>query len=150
MFFYRLHKYYDFKQYLIENKQSLNHQIYFRNQKNVVQLEPKLNTKIGLHTTTTHHHPPPTTTTNFQATSRHTRRLRFGMLTLLTNIRSPKVLYKDGHHPQDGHHPITTFFFFYCMRIWLSEILTGQGFGSQISLPIMLIPKLNTFDLSLV
>ena len=124
MFFYRLHKYYDFKQYLIENKQSLNHQIYFRNQKNVVQLEPKLNTKIGLHTTTTHHHPPPTTTTNFQATSRHTRRLRFGMLTLLTNIRSPKVLYKDGHHPQDGHHPITTFFFFIVCE-----------FGSQKFLP---------------
>ena len=136
MFFYRLHKYYDFKQYLIENKQSLNHQIYFRNQKNVVQLEPKLNTKIGLHTTTTHHHPPPTTTTNFQATSRHTRRLRFGMLTLLTNIRSPKVLYKDGHHPQDGHHPITTFFFLlyanlalrnsYRTGFWLSNIITDH------------------------
>ena len=28
------------------------------------------------------------------------------MLTSLTNIRSSKVLYqKDGHNPQDGHHP---------------------------------------------
>ena len=40
--------------------------------------------------------------------------------------------------------------FFYRTQIWLSEILTGQDFGSQISLPDMLIPKLNTFDLSLV
>ena len=32
---------------------------------------------------------------------------------------------------------------------WLSKVLTGQEFGSQISLPDML-PKLNTFDLSLV
>ena len=45
----------------------------------------KLNTKIGLHTTTylpTHHH------TNFLKGSRPSRRLRFGMLTLLTKIRS--------------------------------------------------------------
>ena len=39
--------------------------------------------------------------------------------------------------------------FLYHTQIWLSDILTGQDFGSQISLRDML-PKLNTFDLSLV
>ena len=36
-----------------------------------------------------------------------------------------------------------------CTKIWLSKILTGQEFVFQISLPDIL-PKLNTFDLSLV
>merc|ERR1712208_163780 len=40
----------------------------------------KLNTKIGLHTY------PPTHHTNFLKGSRPSRRLRFGMLTLLTKI----------------------------------------------------------------
>ena len=31
------------------------------------------------------------------------------MLTLLTKLRSSKVLGQDGHHPQDGHQRITTF-----------------------------------------
>ena len=43
---------------------------------------------------------------NFQSTSRHVRRVRFGKLTLITNIRSSQVLYQDGHNPQEGHHPI--------------------------------------------
>ena len=43
------------------------------------------------------------------ATSRQGRRLKFGMLTVLTNIRSTKVLLQDGHHYLDGDHPITTF-----------------------------------------
>ena len=42
----------------------------------------KLNTKIGLHTHT-----------NFLTGSRPSRRLKFGMLTLLTNIRSSKLLW---------------------------------------------------------
>ena len=67
-------------------------------------LGPKLNTKLGLHTTTTTQHQ-----SNFQVTTRHTRRLRFGMLTKLTNIRSSKVLWQDGHSPQDCHHPNITF-----------------------------------------
>ena len=37
--------------------------------------------------------------------------------------------------------------FIYRTWIWLSEIITGQEFGSEISLPDIL---LNTFDLSLV
>ena len=40
-----------------------------------------------------------TTTTNFYATFRHARRLRFGMVTLLTNIRSSKVVWYDLDHP---------------------------------------------------
>ena len=43
------------------------------------------------------------------------------MLTVLTNIRSTKVLEYDGHNSQDGHHPITTFYIVH-------------EFGSQISL----------------
>ena len=31
------------------------------------------------------------------------------MLTLLTNIRLSKVVWKDHDHPYDGHHPITAF-----------------------------------------
>ena len=37
----------------------------------------------------------------------------------------------------------------YRTKIWLSKFITGQEFGSQISLPDIL-PKLNTFDISLV
>ena len=41
---------------------------------------PKLNTKIGLHTTTTtHHHYPPQELFRFSKYSRHARKLRFGM-----------------------------------------------------------------------
>jgi len=58
----------------------------------------KLNTKIGLHTTH-----PPTHHTNFLKGSRPSRRLRFGMLTLLTKIRSsaeekkisPKIIFAE-------------------------------------------------------
>ena len=46
------------------------------------------------------------------------------MLTVLTNVRLNKVLWQDGHHSQDGHHPITTFY-------------TVHEFGSQISLNIV-------------
>ena len=45
----------------------------------------------------------------FQATSRQGRMLRYGMLTVLTNRTSTKVLWQDGHHSWDGHHPITIF-----------------------------------------
>merc|ERR1712208_241035 len=51
----------------------------------------KLNTKIGLHTTylpTHHHHHHHHHHTNFLKGSRPSRRLGFGMLTLLTKIRS--------------------------------------------------------------
>jgi len=59
----------------------------------------KLNTKIGLHTyLPTHHHH-----TNFLKGSRPSRRLGFGMLTLLTKIRSsaeekkisPKIIFAE-------------------------------------------------------
>ena len=41
-------------------------------------------------------HPPPSTG-NFQATFRQCKRLRFGILTLITNTRSTNVLWQDCH-----------------------------------------------------
>ena len=96
----------------------------------IVHLGPKLNTKICLN----HHQPP--TTRSFKATSRQGRRLRFGMLINqgIILVWSPSLRWS----PSNYH-------LFYCTWIWFSKILSGQDFCSQISLP-----KLNTFDLSLV
>ena len=96
----------------------------------IVQLGTKLNTKIGLN----HHQPP--TTRSFKATSRQERRLRFGMLINqgVILVWSPSLRWS----PSNYH-------LFYCTWIWFSKILSGQDFCSQISLP-----KLNTFNLSLV
>ena len=55
------------------------------------------------------------------------------MSNLLTNIRSSKVFYQDGHHFQDGHPQITTLFIVYEIgsqqflldRIWALNIDTG-------------------------
>ena len=50
----------------------------------------KLNTKIGLQTHHAQPPPPTTTTTHFYITSSQGRRLRFGMLTLIKNLRTTK------------------------------------------------------------
>ena len=65
------------------------------------------NSGLRLHIVLTLNPPPPSK--NFSATSRHARKLKFGMSTELTNKRSSKVLWQDSHHPQDGHNPHLTF-----------------------------------------
>ena len=98
------------------------------------------NTKIAFNT-----HLPPNT--NFQATSRQGRSLRFCRLTLLTNIRSTKVFFV-GLSPSLGWSKSNYNLFYYAL-IQLSKTLTGQEFASKRSL-LDILPKLNTFDLSLV
>ena len=56
------------------------------------------------------------------------------MLAVLTNIQSTKVLWYDGHHLQEGHHPIIT-------------VSTLHEFGSQKSFNIVEeVFKVDEFD----
>ena len=51
-------------------------------------------------------------------------------------IMMPPLSVFVGWSPSLGRSP-SNYNFFYCVLIWLSKILTGQEFDSQISLPVL-------------
>ena len=88
----------NFKSYLKQNSKCSEKDMYLENPRMEncsAWLRLKLNTKMGLNHPTTPHHP---TTRNFWKGSRHSRRLRFGMLASL------KLRNRTHTHPP---HPPT-------------------------------------------